>query len=141
MKRTASLPTRQVRNLAHKALKALGFVNLDLLFKAPPSPPSPPSSPATLAPPARLQAQDNTGLPGETDPAGQGSACRLQIPFEDWDILFQSVQSRLRKTVDEHLASSSSLQADDAAAHLQVVVLDCVAAMEQLRTALTPERA
>ncbi|MDI1342381.1 hypothetical protein [Polaromonas sp.] len=138
MKRTASLPTRQVRYLAHKALKALGFVNLDLLFKAPPSPPS---SPATLSPPAQLQAQDNTGLPGETDPAGQGSACRLQIPFEDWNILFQSVQSRLRKTVGEHLASSPSLQSDDAAADLQVVVLDCVAAMEQLRTALTPERA
>ena len=134
MKRTASLPTRQMRNLAHKALKALGFVNLDLLFKAPPSP-------VTTAPPSELQAQDNTGLPGETHPAGQGAACRLQIPFEDWDILFQSVQSRLRKTVGEHLASSPSPQSDDAAAHLQVVVLDCVAAMEQLRTALTPERA
>jgi hypothetical protein len=140
MKRTASLPTRQMRNLAHKALKALGFVNLDLLFKAPPSPPSSPS-PATLAPPAQLQAQDNTGLPGETAPAGQGSACRLQIPFEDWDILFQSVQSRLRKAAGERLASSPSPQSGDAAAHLQVVVLDCVVALEQLRTALTPERA
>lgn len=138
MKRTASLPTRQMRNLAHKALKALGFVNLDLLFKAPPSPPS---SPATLAPPTQLQAQDNTGLPGEPHPAGQGAACRLQIPFEDWDILFQSVQSRLGKTVDAHLASAPSPHSDDAAAHLQVVVLDCVAALEQLRTALTPERA
>lgn len=138
MKRTASLPTRQMRNLAHKALKALGFVNLDLLFKAPPSPPS---SPATLAPPAQLQAPDNTGLPGETPPAGLGAACRLQIPFEDWDILFQSVQSRLRKTVDAHLASSPSPDSDDAAAHLQVAVLDCVAALEKLRTALTPERA
>lgn len=135
MKRTASLPTRQMRNLAHKALKALGFVNLDLLFTAPHP------LPVTLAPAAQLQAQDNTGLPEETDSAAQGSACRLQIPFGDWDILFQAVQSRLRKTVGEHLASSPSLQADDAAAHLQVVVLDCVAAMEQLRTALTPEHA
>ncbi len=138
MKRTASLPTRQMRNLAHKALKALGFVNLNLLFKATPSPPP---SPVTLAPPTELQAQGDTGLPQEPEPAGQGSACRLQIPFEDWDILFQSVQSRLRKAAGERLAPSPALQADDAAAHLQVVVLDCVAAMEQLRTALTPERA
>ena len=137
MKRTASLPTRQVRHLAQKALKALGFVNLDLLFKAPPSPQP---SPVIPAPPSGLEAQGDTGLSRETGVAGPGSACRLQIPFEDWDILFQSVQSRLRKVAGERLTSSPSPQADDAATHLQAVVLDCVAAMEQLRTALMPER-
>lgn len=134
MKRTASLPTRQVRNLAHKAFKALGFVNLDLLLKAPQP------SPATHAPATGLPAQDHTGVPGEADPA-RGAGCRLQISFEDWDILFQSVQSRLRNTVGERLAANPSPQADEAAAHLQVVVLECVAAMDHLRTAVTPEHA
>ena len=118
MKRTASLPTRQVRNLAHKALKALGFVNTGLLSEAP--------HPAPATPVA---------------PAGQGSACHLQIPFEDWDILFRSVQSRLSMAAGVRFAPGPSPQADDACARLQAVALDCVAALEQLRSAVTPERA
>lgn len=126
MKRTASLPTRRVRNLAHKALKALGFVNLGFLLKAPRPSPVPPAA--------------STGLPWEADP-GQGAPCRLKIPFEDWDILFQSVQSRLSMAAGARLAPDSSPHAADACAHLQAVVLDCVAALEQLRTAVTPEPA
>ncbi|WP_341919474.1 hypothetical protein [Polaromonas sp. YR568] len=126
MKRTASLPSRQVRNLAHKALKALGFVNLGFLLKAPRPSPVPPAA--------------STGLPWEADP-GQGALCRLKIPFEDWDLLFQAAQSRLSTAAGARLAPGSSPQAGDACAHLQAVVLDCVAAMEQLRTAVTLEPA
>lgn len=135
MKRTASLPTRQVRNLAHKALKALGFINTGLLSRAP--------HPAPAAPvaPTALEAQEHTGGFAAPDPAGQAEACRLQIPFEDWDILFRSVQSRLGRAAGVRLAPGPSPQADDACAHLQAVVLDCVAALEQLRSAVTPEHA
>lgn len=126
MKRPASLPTRQVRSLAHKALKALGFVSVD----------GPPKGPRlSLATPAAA-----TGLPGKAD-AGQGALCRVQLPLTDWDLLFQAVQSRLSTAAGARLASSPSPQADDARADFQAVVLDCVVALDQLRTAVTSERA
>lgn len=129
MKRTASLPIRQVRHLAHKALKALGFVNFGLLFQVPQ-----PAS-ATLAPSTELPAQ---GTAREADSV-QDSLCRLQIPCGDWDLLFRSVQLRLTTAAQERLASDLSSQSGEAAAHFHAVVLDCVSDMDQLRTALTLE--
>lgn len=129
MKRTASLPTRQVRYLAHKALKALGFVNLGLISKAPDS------SPVPLAGTSGLHEPADTGLPGAAAPAEQGSAHHLQIAPDDWDCLFRSVQSRLSKAAGDSLTSSSSPPADDAAGQLAALVLECVAALELLRKA------
>lgn len=128
MKRTASLPIRQVRHLAHKALKALGFVNFGLLFQVPGP------APATLVPSTELPAQGT----GEADSV-QDSLCRLQIPCGDWDLLFRSVQLRLTTAAQERLASDLSSQGGEAAAHFHAVVLDCVSDMDQLRTALTLE--
>jgi hypothetical protein len=59
---------------------------------------------------------------------------------EDWDPLFRAVQLRLRATVGERLASAPAPKADDAAGKVQVAVLECIFAMEQLHKALTRER-
>lgn len=119
MTRTVAIPAKKEQSFAHKALKALGFVNLKLFFKHPHSAPVIPATPHS----ARQEA------PGH-----------LQMSIEDWDIMFRSIQLRLRATVGERLESAPAPQADDRAGSIQVAVLDCVAAMELLHTALTHER-
>ena len=54
-----------------------------------------------------------------------------QISIEDWDKLFQSVESRL-------CASIEAL--DPAHAKVRVAVLECVEALDQLHVALKRER-
>lgn len=110
-----AIPTQQVNNFAHKALKALGFVNLDFLLGR--------HHPSVLP--------CTTGLP---------AAARSPISAEDWDPLFRAVQLRLRATVGDRLASAPAPQADDAAGKIQVAVLECISAMDQLHKALTYER-
>ena len=60
------------------------------------------------------------------------------IPADDWDMLFRAVRARLRSTVSGPVTADSVnvisvLGTQDA-------VLDCVAALECLHTALTYER-
>ncbi|MHB1200666.1 MAG: hypothetical protein ACYCZ6_14125 [Polaromonas sp.] len=130
MVRTA-LPThKKVRYFAHKALRALGFVNLNLLLK------HPHPVPATLSILIGPSAEARTDLPLPSVPVGQGSPGHLQIPIVDWDILFRAIQSRLTETVGDRPESAPAPQAGDAAGHIQVMVLECVAAMELLRKAL-----
>jgi len=126
MTQTAAIPAKKVTHFAHQAFKALGFVNLESLFKRP-------HAPLHLLP---------TGLPGlaagvSTDLPGAGD---LQISMEDWDLLFRSIQWRLGTAVGARLASAPAPQADDRAGHIQVTVLECISAMEQLHTALMLER-
>jgi len=128
--RTALLTPKKMRNFSHKALNALGFVNLNLLFK----PPHP--VPATLTMLITPSAEAGTDSPLPSVPDGQGAPGNLQIPIVDWDILFRAIQSRLTETVGERPESAPAPQAGDAAGHIQVMVLECVAAMELLRTAL-----
>lgn len=63
------------------------------------------------------------------------------IEIEDWDELFRAVESRLTLTVGPRLTGTPEPQADDRAGRIQVIVLECVTALEQLHTALTHERA
>jgi hypothetical protein len=63
---------------------------------------------------------------------------RLEISTSDWDILFRAVEDRLRLSVGAKLASTT--QARDAAGRVQAVVLECVAELEKLHTALKQER-
>ncbi|MBK5207018.1 MAG: hypothetical protein JJD98_16940 [Polaromonas sp.] len=62
------------------------------------------------------------------------------IDIGDWGELFHAVTSRLRLTVGEPLAVTPVAQAHDAAAGVQTIVLECVAALDQLHAALTYER-
>lgn len=67
----------------------------------------------------------------------------LDIEIEDWDILLRAVKLRLRLAVCGLQAALPEPQAPpdvDAARKVQVIVLECVAALEQLHTALTQER-
>jgi hypothetical protein len=63
---------------------------------------------------------------------------RLEISTSDWDILFRAVEERLRLSVGAPLASTA--QARDAAGRVQAIVLECVAELEKLHTALKQER-
>lgn len=76
--------------------------------------------------------------------AHSGSAQpRLSISVEDWDLLLLAVESRLRKAVGERLGAlpeTPQLSAALSASVVQAIVLDCVAALEQLHAALKTER-
>jgi hypothetical protein len=63
------------------------------------------------------------------------------IEIEDWDDLFRAVESRLTLTVGPRLAGTPEPLAGDRAGRIQVIVLECVSALDQLHTALTHERA
>lgn len=77
--------------------------------------------------------------------AGVGAAALpdppLDMAIEDWDALFRAVEARLRLTVGERLAAAPQAQAHDAAVGVQTIVLECVAALDHLHTALKHERA
>ena len=136
MKRIVALPTKNMnmRNFAHKALKALGFVDLNLLDdRHRPAP----GAPAILP---RLPVEALTALHAVPHPLGQELPSHLHIPTEDWDIMFRAIQLRLREAVGERPKSAPPPQADDTAGHIQVVVLECVSAMEQLEAALRHQR-
>jgi len=67
----------------------------------------------------------------------------LDIEIEDWDLLLRAVKLRLRLAVCGWLVALPEPQAQNdvsAALKVQVIVLECVAALEQLHTALTQER-
>jgi len=68
---------------------------------------------------------------------------RLSISVEDWDLLLLAVESRLRKAVGERLGALPETPQHSAALSaslVQAIVLDCVAALEQLHAALQTER-
>lgn len=135
MTQRAPLLTQKTRNFVRKALKALGFVSLNRLFESP--------QPALVAPMASvsLATGAHDAVPTSHAVAGQAPPCGFQIARDDWDALFRAIQVRLAHAVDEQRGWVSVPLAGDAAAHLQTVVLECVAAMGQLQAALTQERA
>jgi len=135
MTRPVAIPAKKVNNFAHRALKALGFVNLNLLFKRPR--PVPVALTTDLP---GLAAEVCTDLPGAIHPAGQETPGHLQMSIEDWNLLFRSIELRLRATVGDRPESAPPPQVDDFAGKIQVAVLECISAMEQLHTALTYER-
>ena len=67
----------------------------------------------------------------------------LDIAIDDWNELFRAVEARLKATVGTPLAPASEAfkaKPDDIGLKVQHVVLECVAALGQLHTALTHER-
>ena len=134
MTQRTPLMTQKTRNFAHKAMKALGFVNLNRLSES--------QQPALVAPTASARRATAHGAAPTPHPvAVQAPPCGFQIDREDWDAMFRAIQVRLARAVDEQRGWVSVPQAGDADAHLQTVVLECVAAMTQLQAALTQERA
>ncbi len=63
-----------------------------------------------------------------------------QVTIGDWDDLFNTIKDRLRIVVGQGLAASAAPLAQHSAAWVHDSVLECVAAMEQLHTALGHER-
>lgn len=54
------------------------------------------------------------------------------IPLEDWDVLFGAVKARLRETVGQGLADTPEPHLRGAVGQMQAIVLECVAALDQL---------
>ena len=80
-----------------------------------------------------------TGVDGADSATRVRSRCQpLEISPSDWDILFRAVEERLRLSVGAGPASTA--QARDAAGRVQSIVLECVAELEKLHTALKQER-
>ena len=66
--------------------------------------------------------------------------CLSNIAEDDWDQLFHAVEARLRNCVGKQLSKTPQLPLQDPAALVEAVVLECVAALDQLHTALKRER-
>jgi len=83
---------------------------------------------------ARVNALD-TGV-GVAALAGQF----LDVAIEDWDALYRAVEARLRCAVDSQHVVAPDAQAHEVEAHVRGIILEFVAALEHLHTALTHER-
>jgi hypothetical protein len=140
MMRTTA-PVRKLRNFAHKAFKAFGFVNVKLLVEPPP--PAAPS-PVHGATSSGHAAELRIGWPTGPD-ASRQAAPTLQpsppVSLEDWDVMFHAIELRLAQAVGERPDSAAPAHADDTAGHIQVVVLECISAMKQLHEVLKKQRA
>jgi hypothetical protein len=98
---------------------------------------SPGTSAVTIDMQGTCPKRDDGGADVQVDPSSGG---RSDIDVGDWDELFRAVTTRLRVTVGEPLAATSDAWVLDMEGRIQVIVLECVAALEQLHTALTDER-
>ena len=79
------------------------------------------------------------GLDGADSAARARVRCQpLEISPSDWDILFRAVEERLRLSVGAGPASTA--QGRDAPGRVQAIVLECVAELEKLHSALNQER-
>ena len=63
------------------------------------------------------------------------------LAVDDWDMLFDAVKDRIRSTVSEQPLVPNDLSAHDTTTRVRACVLECVAALDQLHTMLTQERA
>lgn len=88
--------------------------------------------------------------PPQSDPAGYPSPApgtpssqNPNIDVEDWDMMFDAVQSRLMRTVGQRLGELPNVpehSAELSASLVQAVVLECVTEMDKLHAALKRER-
>lgn len=65
----------------------------------------------------------------------------VEIAAEDWDVMFRSVLERLRLASGEVAVQGPVLKAPDPVTLLQIIVLECVSALDQLHVALKLDRA
>ena len=92
---------------------------------------------------ARLQPRESANVAAATEPLPAHPIPpdpQPDIAPEDWDVLFSAITDRLRNAVDQRLAAAPEPQARDAVGRLQVIVLECVGALDQLHAALANER-
>lgn len=68
-------------------------------------------------------------------PASSGN-----IASGEWDDLFRAVEARLTLAVGKRQSKATEQDVDDVAAHVQAIVLECVAALDQLHKMLECER-
>lgn len=135
MTRPVAIHAIKVQKIAHKALKALGFINLNTVFKRDHRLPVS-SLPKPINLPAVLLTSGVTATRSESQP----SPVPFQISVADWDLLFQAILLRLKNTVGERHSSAPPPQIGDNSGHVQIAVLECVRDMEQLHVALEKER-
>lgn len=64
----------------------------------------------------------------------------LEIAVEDWDVMFRSVVERLRHAAGEGVEVAPELHAPGPATLLQIIVLECASALDQLHAALKHDR-
>lgn len=138
MIRLASSPTPHFRNLVDTALTMLrseSFRRVSMRH-------DPEASTAAIDMPRACAKVDDVDTTPTTPPAHvQLSGQPSHIDIEDWDDLYRAVEARLKETVGERLALAPEPQATrDTAGRVQVIVLECVAALDQLHTSLTLER-
>lgn len=125
----------KVQKIAHKALKALGFINLNTLFKRDRH-----VRVAFLAGPLHAPTAIHTNNARAPHSESQQTPHPLQISVDDWDILFRAIQVRLKDAVADSHPSGWPSQTDATAGQVQTTVLECISAMEQLHAALGHER-
>lgn len=70
----------------------------------------------------------------------QQASSSLNTAVGDWDLMFRAVEERLRLAVGRVLVATPGLEPQTATVLIQTIVLECVAALEHLHTALTHER-
>lgn len=137
MKRPTPLPGIKAGNFAYKAMKSLGFVNLNCMFEPRGAEPATPVTeverPAEVLH-GRSGPQPLLLVPRESPPDPK------LIAQEDWDVMFRAVQMRLVAAVGDRPDSARPPAEGDTAGHIQVSVLECVSAMAQLHAALRHQR-
>jgi hypothetical protein len=137
VKRPTPLPGMKAGNFAYKAMKSLGFVNLNRMFEPRGAEPAAPVT--CVGRPAEV-------LHGRSGPQPLLRVLRPNPPEpqlisqEDWDVMFRAVQMRLVAAVGDRPDSARAPAEGDAAGHVQVAVLECVTAMAQLHAALKHQR-
>ncbi len=95
---------------------------------------------ATVLPPSGLTVEMNVNGLNGSQPGLPVLPCPSSIAADDWDQLFHAVEARLRNCVGKQLSKTPQLPLQDPAAVVEAVVLECVAAFDQLHAALKRER-
>ena len=91
-------------------------------------------------PPEELAVDMNfKGLNGAQDGMPELSY-HANIPADDWDHLFHAVEERLQNCVGKQMVKTSRLKLQDPSAQMENTVLECVAALDLLQSALKRER-
>ena len=135
MIRLASLPPKHVTNMRQSVLDLFRSKNSSALPLQVTQPimhrpiPAPEPNP-----------EPNPGPDRSTPSAGNCHTGANHISTEDWDQLFQAVQSRLAHCVDDALYRSQQLVPSDSLAMTKATVLECLGDLRRLHASLTIER-
>ena len=80
------------------------------------------------------------GVRPQAAPASDGVKFQPDIRPADWDALFQAIQTRLETCVSQALTRLQNRSSNESHAATFQAVLECVADMRQLHTALIQDR-